>query len=183
MWKRGAKKYRPSMGIAFNEENEMKMLSNMAKEGWRFYSFSKLGYWFKKVEPQELVYCMDTRVLKKSEQEQYFELFEESGWTYVTSYGNSMHFFCASIGTTPIYTDRQTTAEKHRQSRDVVLKGAATTAIITIGSFIAEVICVKIFNNDIIQSLIGMIGGGAMGLTAALAVTGIVLNSKIKKSN
>ena len=112
-----------SMGLAFFEDKEMKMLSNMAKRGWIFKSFSNLGYHFEKGEPQDLIYCCDWCHVKPSENEQYMNLFKDAGWNHVYSVANTMHFFCAKPETTPIYSDKSSLKEKYIKLKSASISG------------------------------------------------------------
>ena len=72
-------------------------------------------YKLEKCEQAEVSYSMDYKELKENEEE-YFELFDNSGWKHMCSYG-PYHFFAASPGTVPIYTDKENYLEKYKISR------------------------------------------------------------------
>lgn len=174
-------KYKPSMGLAFNEENEMRMLSKMAKEGWIFHSFSKLGYNFTKGKPQELIYSMDTYELKKGENEQYINLFEDAGWTHICSIENLFHFFSAVPGTKPIYTDKTTMIEKYEQGKKSVHKTAKIFGIIFLISFLLYKLLHNYWNNEIVIFLTKLISGLGLGFSIAMIITGMAFDRRIKK--
>lgn len=153
----------------------------MAKKGWLFYSFSNLGYKFKRGEPSDLIYCMDTLRVKGEDKEQYFGLFEESGWTHVSSVGDSIHFFLAPVGTKPIYTDRSTLIEKYRKGRNDVFRGAGVLGVVFMVFLMLEGLFTRLLDNKILSLAVGVIAGASLGMTLALIVTGIVMNVKVGK--
>jgi hypothetical protein len=174
-------KYKPSMGLAFNEENEMKMLGEMAKQGWKFYSYRWLGYKFKKAEPEDLIYCVDFHKVKKDEREQYFSLFEAAGWNHVCSAENAYHYFSALPGTKPIYTDKETLSEKYNKGIKDTVKGTAVVIIIFFLSKLLTRGIERVWRNEILSIILDMITGGAFGLIIAFIITGIVLKIKAGK--
>lgn len=174
-------KYRMCMGFAFNEEKEMKMLSKMAKEGWLFYSFSKLGYNFKKGESSELIYCIDTNKLEDDEKNQYFALFREGGWTHICSYGNYYHFFSALPNTTPIYTDKETIIERYTKDSREIFKTVIILGLVFLISLGIENTLNSIWHNEVVSLIISFITGGSLGLLVVMLIAGIVLKFKIKK--
>lgn len=174
-------KYRPSMGLAFNEDREMIMLSEMAGKGWRFYSYRNLGYKFKKSEPEDLIYSVDMHAVKKDEKEQYFNLFEDGGWAHVCSAGNSIHFFSASPDTKPIYTDRDTLSEKYKKGTRDVIKGIGVTIIVLVVSFLLNIVFERLWVNKVLSLITSMITGGSIGFLAAMILTGIMLKIKSGK--
>ncbi|MCK4258849.1 MAG: DUF2812 domain-containing protein [Halanaerobiales bacterium] len=180
MGKGKQKKFKFSMGLAFNEDKEMKMLSKMAKAGWIFSSWSKLGYNFKKGDPQDLIYCTDTYNLKEGESEQYFNLFTDAGWTHVCSVGSSIHFFSAQPNTKSIYTDKVTLAEKYENSKKDVHKAAIVLSIILVTSFLINILLNRFWNNEVVDFLVTLITGLSFGCLVAMIMTSIALNSRIK---
>ncbi|TRZ40709.1 DUF2812 domain-containing protein [Niallia circulans] len=93
----------------------MKQLRKLSNDGWHVSGFKFMGYTLKKGESADYIYSVDYRSLKDMEAEEYFEFFASSGWTHISSEGN-IHLFRASPGTKPIYSDRETAAEKHANS-------------------------------------------------------------------
>lgn len=174
-------KYRPSMGLAFNEYNEMNMLREMTKKGWKFYAYRWLGYKFKKAEPEDLIYCVDFHKVKKDEKEQYFSLFEAAGWAHICSAENTYHFFSALPGTKPIYTDRDTLSEKYKKGIRYVNNGLAVVAAMLFVSFFLTIGFKTVWKNEIVSLILDMIAGGSLGLVCALILTGIMLKRKSKK--
>lgn len=174
-------KYRPSMGLAFNEDREMIMLREMANKGWKFYSYKYLGYKFKKGKPEDLIYSVDMHTIKKDEKEQYFNLFEEAGWTHVCSVGKSFHYFSASPDTKPIYTDRDTLSEKYKKGTKDVIKAIPVIILIMIVSFLLNIVFERFWVNDVLSLITAMITGGSIGFLAAMILTGIMLKIKSKK--
>ena len=123
--------YIMNMGLAFDEDRAMKKLSQKAKEGWILKEMSLFRYKLVKGEPKELVYSMDYKELSENDNE-YFELFQSSGWAHMCSYGD-FHFFAAPPETVPIYTEKENYLSKYESSKAVYKK----TAMISVGIFIA----------------------------------------------
>jgi hypothetical protein len=115
-------KYIYNGGLAFSEEKDMQRLNDFAKKGWFLESFALLGFGYKlrKGKPKELVYNLDYRI---DADEEYFSLFEASGWSLICSAGH-LHIFAAPAGTKPIYTDQQTLREKYEKERSLTGKFA-----------------------------------------------------------
>lgn len=125
-------KYIMSNGLAFAENEEMKMLSLYAKKGWILYKFGILGYKLKKSRPQQLQYSLDYRINPDKE---YFLYFNTAGWSHVCSAGNGIHIFSAQEGTKPIYTDNDTELEKYIEQYEIMKKVAIPSLLCTILSF------------------------------------------------
>ncbi|MGH4122397.1 MAG: DUF2812 domain-containing protein [Clostridium sp.] len=126
------KKYRyiMNMGLAFDEDRAMKKLSQMAKEGWILKEMSLSRYKLVKGQPKEIVYSMDYKELSKHDNE-YFKLFQSSGWEHMCSYG-PYHFFSALPETVPIYTEKENYLSKYEKSKDVSKKAAIISIVILI---------------------------------------------------
>lgn len=69
-----------------NYEKEEAFLKEMALKGWQFYQYKGLKYHFEQSEPENIDYRIDYFDGKKEEREDYIQLFEDSGWTLVTTY-------------------------------------------------------------------------------------------------
>lgn len=69
-----------------NYEKEEVFLKEMALKGWQFYQYKGLKYHFEKSESQNMDYRIDYFDGEKSEKDDYIQLFEDSGWTLVTTY-------------------------------------------------------------------------------------------------
>lgn len=105
-------KYITSGGLAFAEEKDMEKLRNYSLKGWHVSEFKFMGYILKKGDSKEYIYSVDYRPLRKDEMQEYMEYFSFSGWEHISSEDN-IHLFRALPGTKPIYSDRETTLEKH----------------------------------------------------------------------
>lgn len=132
-------KYIVSEGLAFGEETDMKKLQLKSKEGWHLEKFAFMGYTLKKGEPAEYIYDIDYRKLEDAEQDEYINLFSESGWTHVLS-DHGTHIFRAAPGTKPIFTDMGTIAEKHKNLGKPLLPIALTVILLSIFAWIGVVL-------------------------------------------
>jgi Protein of unknown function (DUF2812). len=172
-------KYKPSMGLAFNENNEMNMLSEMARKGWIFYSYKFLGYRFIKSEPKDLIYCVDMHNINKDEKDHYFSIFGAAGWSHVCSVGNFFHYFSAVSGTEPIYTDTDTLSEKYKMGTRYVFKSLVVIVPILAGSILFKWTLGK-HSTSILGLIASMAIGSSIGLLFAFIITGIILKIKAK---
>ncbi|GEK31101.1 hypothetical protein KZO01_14100 [Kurthia zopfii] len=108
------KKYLMSGGLAFSEQKDMDKLNKLAAKGWHVEKFAPLGYSLQKGEPTNHIYCIDYHKLN-TDSEEYFELFQQSGWSHIDSQSD-LHLFTAPPETTPIYTDQETKITKYENS-------------------------------------------------------------------
>ncbi|KAA0546293.1 DUF2812 domain-containing protein [Bacillus sp. BGMRC 2118] len=76
---------------AWQDDNEEIWLNEMAKRGWALKSY-RFIYTFEKVEETNYVYKLDYKSTKDDDLEEYKALFKDSGWEYVTRYGD-WHYF------------------------------------------------------------------------------------------
>jgi len=128
------KKYRYKFGngLAHLESKDIRMLEDMAAEGYAFIKVNTLGFYkFERAEPEVCSYSVDfTDINPKCEAfPQYKEMFEASGWEYRCS-ADTIHYFKAPKGTIPIYTDPASMAEKYERMRKFCVKIVVVCAII-----------------------------------------------------
>jgi len=117
------KKYRYKFGngLAHYENKDIKMLEDMAAQGYALEKVSKLGYYkFCASKPDDCTYAIDFSDICKKDDGflQYVDIFSASNWGYVTSIDN-VHYFKAPKSTKPIYTDSTSMAEKYVQMQDM----------------------------------------------------------------
>ena len=124
-------KYITSGGLAFSEDKDMEKLRQYSLKGWHVSGFKFMGYTLEKGESSDYIYSVDYRSLKEDEEEEYFDFFLSSGWSHIASEGD-IHLFRAHPGTKPIYTDRDTTVEKYKNSSDSMKKLAIPFILITV---------------------------------------------------
>ena len=144
------KKYRYvlNMGLAFDEGRVLKRFCELAKQGWSLKEMSLFRYKLVKDQPRELIYSMDYKNLDKHEDD-YFELFKNTGWQHMCSYG-PYHFFSAAPGTVPIYTDRESYLSKYKSSKDVYFK----SLIISCSSLLIIALIGNRLSDNIISSVV-----------------------------
>ena len=168
-------KYIWNMGLAFDEDRVLKKMSVLAEKGWILKEMTALRYKLEKSEPKELVYSMDQKNLKE-DKEEYFELFNSSGWKHMCSYG-PFHFFSASKGTVPIYTDKESYLEKYKGNKMLVRKmliiSILSLLIVTmLDFFVAARLNNEVF--DIVLFLVGAISAAILAPTLMLTVAYII---------
>ncbi|MFD3450360.1 DUF2812 domain-containing protein [Microbacteriaceae bacterium 4G12] len=108
------KSYKLSNGLAFAEQKDLRMLQQKAQKGRRVVSFKAGLYTFEQAEPEDVMFNFDFQDVPDAEFVEYINLFEESGWTHISSHAG-IHLFKAPIGTTPIYTDTFTKKSRNEQ--------------------------------------------------------------------
>ncbi|CDM69061.1 putative membrane protein [Clostridium bornimense] len=123
-------KYVGISGLAFNEEEDMKKLSEYAKEGWLLDSIVG-GFFYKlrKDTPRNIIYSLD---YQDNADEEYFSIFKEAGWELVVSIGNKMNIFSAPAGTKSIYSDLDTEIDKYLLMEYKCKKGVVVSSIIAV---------------------------------------------------
>lgn len=124
-------KYIMNMGLAFDEDKAISKLEKLGMHGWILESFSHGGLFYKlrKSAPIEISYSIDYQKTASSE---YFDLFKAAGWSHVVTAGNDIHIFSAPKGTTPIYSDKESEADKYMDTRSTLGKGLIVALISTI---------------------------------------------------
>lgn len=163
-------KYIWNMGLAFDEDRVLKKMSDLAKKGWILKKMTLFKYKLEKAEPQELIYSMDYKELKEDEEE-YFDIFNKSGWKHMCSYG-PFHFFSASKGTVPIYTDRENYLGKYKAPKNLYLKALVISTLSLLIVILASTLLVDKLNSkvfDFVLLFLGMISAGI--LAPSLMVT------------
>lgn len=67
-------------------DQEEAWLRSMAKQGYRLTQVSFPGFYqFEVVEPQDLVYRLDYNLDGQNHRDQYTQLYQDYGWTYITT--------------------------------------------------------------------------------------------------
>lgn len=132
-------KFIMSYGVAFDEEHEIKQLTNYAKQGWLLEDTFLGGFFYKlrKDKPQDLLYSLD---YQQNADEEYFKIFSEAGWNKVISKNNFLHIFSAPIGTNPIYIDSKAEVEKYIKMNTFTKTGSIYSLIAMLISFLLLVV-------------------------------------------
>ena len=149
-------KYIGNMGLAFDEDRVLKKMSSLAKEGWILKEMTVFKYKLERGEAKELIYSMDYRELKGNTEE-YFELFNSSGWRHMCSYG-PYHFFSAPNGTVPIYTDRENYLGKYKASRSIYLRMLIISTISLLTAILLDLLIVDKLNNIVFDVALFLVG-------------------------
>lgn len=149
-------RYIMNMGLAFDEERAMKKLSQRAKEGWILKEMSLLRYKLVKGQPKEIVYSMDYKKLGENTEE-YFELFQSSGWEHMCSYGD-FHFFSALPETVPLYTEKENYLSKYESSNSGYKKVAIISVAMLIVVTLIELLLGSKIEVTIVKNILVIIG-------------------------
>ena len=179
--KHSREKFRISMGLGFAADREMKMLSNMAAKGWIFYKHQGLGYKFKKVDSEDLIYNFDSLKISEEDKAEYIEVFEAAGWNYVCSCGDYFHFFSAKTGTVPIYSDKHTKQECNNRGIKDILKGTGYILLFAIVLVLLQKNFKTTFENEILEFITSAGIGGSIGLMSMLMICVLFMKFKNRK--
>ena len=77
----------------FNHEAEEKYLREQHKAGWKFVKVTGFGtYHFEKCEPQDMIYQLDYNQEGLKNKEEYIQMFEDCGWTYLQEFAGYSYF-------------------------------------------------------------------------------------------
>ena len=127
-------KYVVSGGIAFSEKQDLQVLKKFAAEGWIVKRYKRFGYELKKGTPEIIDYSIDVRQLADEDKDEYFAMFEFAGWEHVCSRYDT-HLFKAPVGTTPIYSDNSSKADKLLRLRKSIVPAVYMAALLTLVSY------------------------------------------------
>jgi hypothetical protein len=163
-------RYIMNMGLAFDEDRAMKKLSQCAEEGWILKEMSLFRYKLIKGQPQKIVYSMDYKEVSKNDNE-YFELFESSGWQHMCSYG-AFHFFAAPPETVPIYTEKENYLSKYESSKGGYKKTAIISIVMLIVVNLIEFLLGSRIEGTIIKNVMFILGT----ILVALAVPSFMVS-------
>ncbi|ABS22306.1 DUF2812 domain-containing protein [Bacillus cytotoxicus] len=150
---------------AWNLEKEEAYLREMHQKGWAFQKYHFM-YTFKKTEPKDVVYKADFNFdFQKSlkNQREYLEIYEMSGWKYVSSF-TKWHYFCKEVvdknELPDIYSETETRIEKLKDLLNHLviiflsilpaisiscLESPANKLSIIIKGFIGFVVCIHMY--------------------------------------
>ena len=133
-------KYVVSGGIAFSEKKDLQVLKKFAAEGWIVKRYKRMGYELENRSPELVDYSIDIRNLayEDEDKDEYFAMFEFAGWEHVCSRYDT-HLFKAPVGTTPIYSDTSSKADKLLRMRKSVVPAVYFAALLTLVSYIVMV--------------------------------------------
>ena len=116
------KKYLFSKGLAFYAEMESQRLERELSEGWLIDKIHWLGFYrLKQVEQEQAQVVIDFYPGKKSEIDEYIDIYQAAGWESVTSYRQRYFIFKSDIGTEAVYTDEESYASRLSKERQWML--------------------------------------------------------------
>lgn len=91
-------------------DREAAYFKKMHSQGWKLKKVSyspflvAVRYTFEACPPQEVAYQLDFRPIKKTEQESYYQLFEDCGWEHITNF-NQFSYFRKPVSQLDAYSD------------------------------------------------------------------------------
>lgn len=89
-------------------EREEAYLSEMHRKGWKFVSIGgALTYHFEETAPADVVYKIDFKPNTEKDFENYYQLYRDYGWEYVTTFNNFYIFRKSGVedGNLEIFND------------------------------------------------------------------------------
>ena len=93
---------------AWQDYNEEIWLNHMARKGWALKSYNYI-YTFEKIDPAPYIYKLDYKATPDDDLDEYKEIFQDTGWEYVTQYGKWHYFRTLETGEHPteIYSESE----------------------------------------------------------------------------
>lgn len=116
------KKYILCSGLAFQGEEDMKMLQAYALEGWIFREFKGLFYVFHKESAQKLIFGYDLNNVNSEDEADYLQMCELGGWHVIPSHSKSVWFFMAAEETPPLHSACESVQEQYKDLGKVTRK-------------------------------------------------------------
>ena len=99
----------------WQEEKEMEWLRQKSLQGWHLVSSVGSIYTFKKGEAKDLYYYGDYKSFKQRDIDEYLQIFEDAGWTYICRQSNWFYFSSpADNKYKDVYSNNQSRLEKFR---------------------------------------------------------------------
>ncbi|MDM5428302.1 MULTISPECIES: DUF2812 domain-containing protein [Bacillus] len=161
---------------AWNLEKEEVFLRKMHQQGWALQKYNMM-YTFKKTEPKDVIYKADFRLVyrdSKEKQQEYFEIYEMSGWKRVTSF-TRWNYFCKEVEEEnelpDIYSEKETKVQKMKE-------------LLQFFAFISIAMLPLMFNTFLnsTESIVPMWAKVMMGLVSCMYVYFFIrISWKIKK--
>lgn len=115
--------------FVWQEEKEEKWLRSMSLKGWHLMDTGICTYYFEKGEPLDMIYKLDFKATGDEDMSDYKELFENTGWKYVSRM-NGWHYFRTQSGTNTdceIYTNNESKLMKYSSLLKYLLMAGAST--------------------------------------------------------
>ena len=109
--------------FAWQDEQEERWLSEMARKGWHMKHYNLVGYVMERGEPAEVAYRLDFQTVLGGRRQEYLGLFRDAGWEHVQEFAN-WHYFRAPVkdGVAPeIFTDVASKVAKYRRLITILL--------------------------------------------------------------
>ena len=167
-----------SNGFALGGKKDMNRLAKYSKKGWHFADFKNMGYILEKGEPHNYIYELDYRELEEEDKEEYLEIMKKAGWTAIYDEFNYI-ILRAEAGTKSIFSDRDSEVEKSKSEGKAIKKSIIGGTIVTVICYILSFM--NIINNDVINSILMIIGSAVLGTTGVLVYTYFKIMREVKK--
>ncbi|MFC1841111.1 DUF2812 domain-containing protein [Thermodesulfobacteriota bacterium] len=82
----------------WNMDGELKWLEEMASLGFRLVNVWPAIYFFERTEPESVHFCHGFDQVKFKDRDEYFQLYADAGWQYVSSCAG-WHYFKSNVAT------------------------------------------------------------------------------------
>ena len=102
----------------WQDEKEEAWLEKMSQEGWHLKSVQlPCIYYFGKGEPCRYIYRLDYMLTKKTEFQNYLQIFTDAGWEYIGEMSNWRYWRKLAVAgeTHEIFTDTELKLTKYRR--------------------------------------------------------------------
>ncbi|MCL2828514.1 MAG: DUF2812 domain-containing protein [Oscillospiraceae bacterium] len=165
-------------GLAFSEEKDMQFCEELAAEGYALVAVNGFGYYkFKRTQPEAWSFSVDYSDVAPAGDgfADYIAIFQSGGWEYICSC-DTIHWFRAPVGTTPIYTDNTSLAQKYEKLRRHSVWSAVTGLAVAVVSFVLLWIFFSSASLPV-AILLGVLLGAGIGIALVMG-WGIVLNHR-----
>ncbi len=103
--------------FAWNEDKEIEFLEKMAIDGYKLVKVQLGKYTFEETEPRKIVYQLDFVNLHRRNEDDYLQMYEDSGWNLSHKFGGWYYFsrdFDDGIDRS-IFNNNETKKEKYKK--------------------------------------------------------------------
>lgn len=117
------KRYR--LNLSWDYEKEEQWINQLSAQGLHLMKPGTVKSWFKKDPSVRYSYCLDYQpgLKKGASMQDYFQLYQDAGWEYVTSYNGIWHYFrkiWEPAPTPKLYTDQESLAGQYQKMQRIL---------------------------------------------------------------
>ena len=177
------KKYLFSFGINYYAEKECLRMQEQARKGWSFVKMNSLGLLsFERKPAEEKQFAVDFYRGDNAPEEiqEYLDIYEASGWEYISSYRKKYFFFKANLDVPKIFSDKASYEDRLKAESKWLFKRSFVVGLIGL-LFTGVILAIRYFNtaSEVLDFFLGMSLPFALFPIMFLAVTWF-MNSRYK---